>query len=129
MLVDAGFIRILKSNIVNIESFSLWIAVLVFFLSAIDDVIVVFYLRRVVDGKRISAAILSGALTALIGLEVLIYVSDWLYLAPNVVGSVVGTWSAMLLEEKLPKQIPRDSKGKFKRPPPRELSSEKGRMV
>jgi len=93
-------------------------AVLIFFLSVTDDCLVVFYIRKVATGRRISAALLSGALTLLISLEVFIYVSNWVYLIPNVFGSIVGTWMALWLEEKLPQQKARDSKGRFKTPPP-----------
>jgi hypothetical protein len=106
-----------------------WIALIVFGLSILDDVVVVVYMRRVVSGKRLPAALLSGALTALICLEVLIYVNDWIYFAPNALGSIVGTWIALWLEERLPKQTPRDSKGKFKPAPPKALAVEKERMV
>jgi hypothetical protein len=107
----------------------IWWAIFVFVLSVIDDLLAVIYIRRVATGKRISAALMSGALTGLISAEVLIYVSEWLLIIPNALGSVAGTWLALWLEESLPRQIPRDSKGKFKRPPPREILTEKGKMV
>jgi hypothetical protein len=91
-----------------------WLALLIFFLSILDDVVVVFYMRRVVSGKKGTASILSGALTGLISLEVVIYVADPIYVIPNCIGSVVGTWAALLVEEKLPKTKSRDKKGKFK---------------
>jgi glycopeptide antibiotics resistance protein len=104
---------------------NLWLALAIFVLSITDDIAVVIYLRRVVAGKRKSAALLSGGLTLLISLEVFIYVSDWIYLFPNAIGSVIGTWIALCLEERLPKQTPRTSKGRFKTPPPKLLQVEK----
>jgi len=115
--------------LIGFKEMSPWIAFIVFGLSILDDVVVVIYMRRVVSGKRLPAALLSGALTALICLEVLIYVRDWIYFAPNALGSIVGTWLALWMEERLPKQKPRDSKGKFKTPPPKVLQVEKERMV
>jgi hypothetical protein len=91
-----------------------WLALIVFALSVADDILVVIYFRRVVAGKRISASILSGALTVLISLEVFIYVSAWQYILPNALGSVIGTWLALKLEDRLPKVRPRTSKGRFK---------------
>jgi hypothetical protein len=103
-----------------------WLAILVFLLSVADDCLIVFYFRKVVAGRRISAALLSGALTTLISLEVFIYVSNWIYLIPNILGSIVGTWLALWVEEKLPKQKSRDSRGRFRQPiiPPNKIISE-----
>ena len=108
---------------------NLWLAILVFLLSIADDILVVYYMRRVVSGKRRSAALISGGLTALISCEVFIYVSQIYYIIPNSIGSIVGTWIAIALDERLPKQIPRTSKGQFKSPPPKVLQIEKERMV
>lgn len=91
-----------------------WMAVLIFVLSIADDILVVYYMRRVVAGKKGIAGILSGALTGLISLEVFIYVSNWVYILPNCLGSIFGTWLALWVEEKLPRQKARDKKGKFK---------------
>jgi hypothetical protein len=109
-----------------------WLALAIFFMSIADDVAVVVYLRRVVAGKRRSASLLSGALTILISLEVFIYVSAWQYIFFNAIGSVVGTWIAIWLEERLPKQIQRNTKGRFRQPippPVKILKSEKERMA
>jgi hypothetical protein len=102
-----------------------WMAILIFILSIADDVLVILFLRRVVAGKRGIAGLLSGALTGLISFEVVIYATEPIYVIPNCMGSVIGTWLAMWLEEKLPKQKARDSKGKFKTPPPKLLQVEK----
>lgn len=91
-----------------------WIAIAIFLMSVGDDCLVVWYLRRVITGKRKSAALLSGALTALISLEVFIYVSYWIYIIPNFLGSVVGTWLALWIEDRLPKVRPRTKEGRFK---------------
>jgi hypothetical protein len=104
-----------------------WLAIAIFLLSVADDILVVFYMRRVVAGRRASASLLSGGLTLLISLEVFIYVSDWIYILPNCLGSILGTWIAIGIEERLPKQKARDSKGHFKTPPPKLIQVEKER--
>ena len=91
-----------------------WIALAIFLLSVGDDILVVFYMRRVVTGRRVAASLLSGALTVLISLEVFIYVSNWVYIIPNCLGSVVGTWLALWIEDRLPRVRPRTKKGRFK---------------
>ena len=105
-----------------------WLALAIFLLSIGDDILVVYYMRRVIAGKRRVAGLLSGALTGLISLEVFIYVSDYVYIIPNCLGSIIGTWLALWLEEKLPKPIPRDSKGKFRTLPPKILKIEKEKL-
>ncbi len=94
-----------------------WLALVIFLLSVADDILVVYYLRRVIAGRRVAASLLSGALTILISLEVFVYVSNWQYILPNAMGSVVGTWIALKIEERLPKIKPRDSHGRFKPAP------------
>ena len=96
---------------------SLFLALGIFLLSVGDDILVVIYLRRVIAGRRVAASLLSGALTVLISLEVFIYVSAWQYILPNALGSVIGTWLALRIEEKLPKVKPRTSQGRFKPTP------------
>ncbi len=94
-----------------------WLALAIFLLSVGDDILVVYYLRRVITGRRVAASLLSGALTILISLEVFVYVSNWQYILPNALGSVIGTWLALRIEEKLPKVKPRTSQGRFKPAP------------
>lgn len=96
-----------------------WMAVLIFFLSVADDILVVFYMRRVVSGRRGIAGLLSGALTALISAEVVIYSDAPVYIPFNAVGSVVGTWLAIMIDEKWPPPQPRDKQGKYKTKPPK----------
>jgi hypothetical protein len=91
-----------------------WLALTIFTFSILDDIGVVFYLRRVVSGKRGMAAILSGILTGIISLEVVIYATDPVYIPFNCLGSVIGTWLAMWLEDRLPRVRPRTNKGRFK---------------
>ena len=93
-----------------------WIAILVFLASVGDDVLCVFYIRRTNSGKILQAGILSGLLTALIGLEVLIYVGEWKYLLPNILGSAIGTPIALWIDDKWPAKRARDKQGKFKTP-------------
>src|SRR4030043_165243 len=99
----------------RIAKMNLWLAIAIFFMSIGDDCLGVWYMRRVVAGKRKSAALLSGGLTALIALEVFIYVSDWIYIIPNCIGSVIGTWLAIWIEDRLPRVTPRTKQGRFKR--------------
>lgn len=91
-----------------------WLALLILVLSIVDDIGVVFYLRRVVSDKRGMAAILSGLLTGIISLEVVIYAVDPIYIPFNCIGSVIGTWLAMWLDDRLPRIKPRTKQGRFK---------------
>lgn len=78
------------------------IAFLIFFLSILDDIGAVLYVRRIIRGSRVSACLISGALTALISFEVLIYVSDPLYVIFNASGSIAGTFLALWMDDKWP---------------------------
>lgn len=91
-----------------------WMAILIFTLSVADDLLVVWYMRRVMAGRRGWAGLISGFLTGLISLEVVIYATEPIYVAPNCLGSVMGTYLAMWLENRLPRSKPRDKKGRFK---------------
>jgi len=85
--------------------------------SILDDVLVVFYLRRVVDNNIIRAALLSMALGSiqLIGTNFFIE-SRWFGL-PIVLGNGIGTAFAVWYEWKYPAKKPRDKKtGRFKPP-------------
>ena len=74
-----------------------WLALAIFVLSIADDILVVYYMRRVVAGRKATASLLSGGITLLISLEVFVYVSNLQYVIPNVIGSTVGTWIALWL--------------------------------
>ena len=91
-----------------------WLALTIFLFSILDDVGVVLYLRRVISGKRGQAALLSGLLTGVISLEVVIYATEPVYIPFNCLGSVIGTWHAMWLDDNLPKVVPRTKQGRFK---------------
>lgn len=97
------------------------IGLLVFFLSVGDDILAVFYLRRVVNGKKYVAGILSGLLTGLISLEVVLYVGDPIYVAFNVAGSCIGTPLAMYVDDIWPPKKRRTKQGRFKPNPPAEI--------
>lgn len=97
------------------------IGILIFLLSVSDDILAVFYLRRVVYGKKYIAALLSGALTALISLEVVLYVGNPIYVAFNIAGSCVGTPLAMFVDDIWPPKKRRTKQGRFKPNPPAEI--------
>lgn len=79
-----------------------FLAIAIFFLSISDDVLVVWYMRRVIAGKKRMAGIISGLLTGLISLEVVIYATDISYVPFNCAGSIIGTWLAMWVDSKWP---------------------------
>lgn len=93
----------------------------VFILSFSDDLLAVLYLRRVSKGKKVQAALFSGLLTALISLEVTLYITDPIYVAFNVAGSVIGTPLAMWADDRWPAKRQRDKRGKFVQLPPIEV--------
>jgi hypothetical protein len=95
----------------------LWLAALIFILSIADDVLCVLFVRRVnAPDKKFQAGLLSGLLTALISMEVLIYTTDWCYVPFNAAGSAIGTPIAIWADSKWPAKKARDEKGKFKKP-------------
>ena len=108
------------------------LALAIFFCSIGDDVLVVFYYRRVnVNNRKLLAGLLSGALTAMVSFAVIFYTADWRYVLPNIVGSMIGTPLAIWVDSRWPlREKARDSKGKFKSPIAAALkaiqSSEKG---
>lgn len=94
-----------------------WVALFILCLSIGDDILVVFYMRRVMKGDRIVAALLSGVITAVVCLEVTYYAPERVYILPNALGSAIGTPLAMWLEDRLPRPKPRDKHGRFKPTP------------
>jgi hypothetical protein len=85
--------------------------------SIVDDVLVIFYLRRVVDDDIVRAVVFSMALgtVQLIGTNFFIE-SRWYGMAV-VLGNGIGTALAMIYERKYPAKKPRDKKtGRFKPP-------------
>ena len=90
------------------------IALLILFLSITDDILVVFYMRRVIHGEKIWAGVLSGIVTSIVCLEVIFYAPEPAYIPFNAIGSVIGTPLAMWIDDLLPKRPRRDEKGKFK---------------
>jgi uncharacterized protein YebE (UPF0316 family) len=93
-----------------------WIVLAVFLASVLDDILYVFFVRRIMDGSRLSAALLSGALTMIVSLEGYAqYAVHPGYIVANAFGSSVGCPLAMYIEEKWPRKKPREKKtGKFK---------------
>lgn len=95
-----------------------WLALAIFLCSIGDDVLCVLYYRRVnVANKILQAGLLSGALTTMVCFSVVFYTSDWRYIIPNVLGSIIGTPLAIWSDTHWPeKQRARDLKGRFKSP-------------
>jgi hypothetical protein len=94
-----------------------WLAIAIFLLSVGDDMLAVLYVRRVnAPDSRLQACAISGLLTAMICLEVVVYTSELLYIVPNAIGSMVGTYMAMAIDDRFPAKKARDEKGKFKKP-------------
>ena len=75
-----------------------WIALLIFVANIMDDILCVLYIRRSASGDAISAAILSGVLTAIVAFSVVSYVKNKKYLIPAVLGSILGTYLAILFD-------------------------------
>jgi hypothetical protein len=88
-----------------------FVALAIFTLSVADDCLAVWYLRRVVQGRRLVSGMLSGLLTGMISLEVVIYAADPVYIPFNCAGSIVGTVLAMWLDDRL--APPRDRGGRY----------------
>ncbi|MDI6785075.1 MAG: hypothetical protein QMD92_00040 [bacterium] len=97
------------------------IGLIVFTLSVTDDILVVFYLRRVSSGHKIQAALFSGLITGLISLEITLYITDMTYILFNVFGSIIGTPLAMWADDRWPAKKLRDKKGRYKALPPIEI--------
>lgn len=93
-----------------------WISVLVFLASVVDDIFYVFFVRRVMDGSKFTAACLSALLTAIVSLEGYAqYAVHPGYIVANAMGSAVGCPLAMWWEERFPRKRARNKKtGQFK---------------
>jgi hypothetical protein len=94
-----------------------WVALAIFLISVLDDILYVFFVRRVMQGSKFTAALLSGILTALVSVEGYAqFVVHPGYIVVNSMGSAVGCPVAMLLEDWLPKRKPPRNKktGRFK---------------
>ncbi len=88
-----------------------WIALLVFFCSVGDDLLYVYFVRRVIKGDKLMAAALSGILTAVVSFEGYWQYSQNIgYAVANALGSAVGCPLAIWLE---------DRQHKKKKKPPR----------
>ncbi len=80
-----------------------WIALAVLLASIGDDILYVFFIRRVMKGSKLSAAILSGILTAVVGFEGYFqYAVNPAYILVNALGSSIGCPLAMWVETKYP---------------------------
>lgn len=75
----------------NLENFSLVRALIIFFATAVSDVVWVFYIRRTGEGRALQAAFFSSAIVILGAVAIVSYVDNTLYLIPAVFGAFVGT--------------------------------------
>ncbi len=80
------------------------IALLLFFSNILDDILCVLYTRRIVAGKSIQAAVLTGFLTVIVAFSVINYVENKWYLIPTVCGSMIGTFYAIKIDKYLKKK-------------------------
>jgi len=71
---------------------SWWMILLLFGLNILDDGLAVLWVRRTAQGKAMQAALLSGLLTLVISFSVIQYIQNSFYLAPIILGSMVGTF-------------------------------------
>jgi hypothetical protein len=74
-------------------------------------------MRRVIQGSRLTAGLLSGIITAMVSYEVFLYAPAPEYIPFNALGSMLGTPIALWLDDRLPRRPRRDEKGKFKNIP------------
>ena len=90
---------------------------LVLFFSIVDDVIVIFYLRRVVADKILKASLLSMSLGVVQLFGTNFFIEDRIFGLATVIGNGIGTPIAMWYERNHPAEKPRDKKtGRFKPP-------------
>lgn len=70
-------------------------AIGLFILNICDDWLAALYVRRVAQGDAFWATILSGSLTLLVFISVKAAIKNWRYLAPIVIGSMLGCYLAI----------------------------------
>ena len=73
-----------------------------------SDIIWVFYIRRVSQGKALQGAASSAFIVLLGAFVVVSYVKNWLYIIPTLLGAFVGTFIAIKIDtsKRPPSQIP-----------------------
>ena len=96
---------------------NLWLALMVFAVSFAYDILYIFFVRLLIRNQKLAAALFSGLMQALVVFEVVMYGKVTQYSIPTIIGAMAGTPIAMWLDEKLPRAIARDKKGKFKNTP------------
>ena len=98
-----------------------WIAIGVFSVTFAYDLVYIFFIRYLRDDSRLTCAMLSGLMQALVCFEVIMYAGvDSSYAAPTIAGAVIGTPVAMFLDKKLrvhEKKLRDKKTGKFKPEP------------
>jgi hypothetical protein len=76
-------------------------SLLVFILACLVDVLWVRYTLAVVTNDKLKAVLSSGILGMVSATNVLFYVTDPIYIIPNVLGLMVGTYAAMKFNKEL----------------------------
>ena len=80
-------------------------ALLVFLVTAVSDTLWAIYIRRVTDGKSLSASTLSAVIIIAGGLVAIEYISNNWYLLPAALGAFVGTFFTIKLDKKKEKLV------------------------
>jgi len=93
---------------------NLWLAIGVFLVSFTYDVIYIFFVRCLIRNQKLAAALFSGLMQALIVFEVIMYGRVTEYAIPTIIGAIAGTPVAMWLDDRLPKAVARDKRGRFR---------------
>lgn len=71
------------------------IIVLILLLSFISEIWTVKYMKKATDGNAFHAAVYSGLLVLASAVAIICYVEDPLYLIPDAVGTIAGTYYAV----------------------------------
>ena len=80
------------------DEFELWLAILIFCMAGVADVIWTLYIRRTSQGKAFSAASLSFLIFLSGGFVVREYVKNIFYLGFAALGAFIGTWITIKYE-------------------------------
>ncbi|MDD5625704.1 MAG: hypothetical protein PHG83_00885 [Patescibacteria group bacterium] len=78
-------------------------ALLVFFSVAIADILWVFYIRRISQGKALSSAAFGSIIWLLSAFVVISYIKDLKQIIPATLGSFIGTYITVKYDTRLKK--------------------------